>query len=393
MLERRAAVGIALGVGQAVARGVAHDVVVRQHPRRRRARPRGQREIVGDDAAELSRVEVGLEKVEVERLTEALGARVQRHARGVHPGFGHRGARRVVRVEHRAPLGVDLVHVVAVEQRVGAVDRHRLELRPRGKGLAEVLGQHVRDVDAEPVDAAVAPEAQGLHEVGAHLGVRPVQIGLRDVEVVEVPLAVVDALPRGSAEHRLPVRRRLRTVGPGPLAEDVAVTRGGAAAGGERLLEPGVVVRGVVRHDVHHHPDAVGVQLRDELVHVGQGPQPRVDVAVVGDVIASVGEGRGVEGTEPDGIHPQFRQVRNARGDTGDVAQSVAVGVGEAARIDLVHHGLAPPVGGVGELAGARCGGGGGCGGGHGVPFEGMVGQPLTAPCVTPAMTHRWVKR
>ena len=364
--------------------------MVRQHPRRRRPRLGGEREVVGDDATELARVEVGLEQVEVERLPQALDARVQRHARGVHPRLGDGGTGRVVLVEHGAPLGVDLVHVVAVEQGVGAVLRHRGELSGRRQRLAEVLGEHVGDVDTEPVDTAVAPEPQGADEVRPHLGVRPVQVGLRHVEVVEVPLPVRDALPRGPAEHRLPVRRRLGPIGSGALAEDVPLARGRPAAGGESLLEPRVVVRGVVGHDVDDDPDAVGVQPRDELVHVGQGPQARVDVAVVGDVVPAVGERRGVEGAQPDGIHPQFGEVRHTRGDAGDVAEAVGVAVGEAAGIHLVHHGLAPPVGGVGELAGVH----GGCGGGHGRVLSGVgVGQPLTAPCVTPAITHRWVKR
>ncbi len=389
MLEGGSAVRAALGVRQTVAGGVAHDVVVRQHPGRRRARLRRQGEVVGDDAAELPGVEVGFEQVEVERLTEARRARVERHARGVHPCLGDGGARRVVLVEDRAPLGVDLLHVVAVDQRVVPVDRHRVEFGPRRQRLAEVLGEHVGHVDAEAVHPAVAPEPQRREEVGAHLGVRPVQVGLRHVEVVEVPLTVGDPLPRRPAEHRHPVRGRFGAVGTGALAEDVPLARGGAATGGQGLLEPRVLVGGVVRHDVDDDADAVRVQLRDQLVHVGQGPQPRVDVAVVGDVVAPVGEVGGVEGAEPDGIHPQFGEVRNPRGDAGDVTEAVAVRVGEAAGIHLVDHGLAPPVGGVGEVAGVQ----GGCDGGHGCPFEGVVGQPLTAPCVTPAITQRWVNR
>ena len=37
-------------------------------------------------------------------------------------------------------------------------------------------------------------------------------------------------------------------------------------------------------------------------------------------------------------------QVGQARADSGDVAETVAVGVGERARVDLVDHRVAPPV-------------------------------------------------
>ena len=67
------------------------------------------------------RVEVGLQEVEVERLAQALRARVAAAAAGVDPGFGDRGARRVVFVEDLAPLDVDLVDLVAVPERVRAV--------------------------------------------------------------------------------------------------------------------------------------------------------------------------------------------------------------------------------------------------------------------------------
>ena len=51
------------------------------------------------------------------------------------------------------------------------------------------LHQAVRDVDPEPVDAAVKPEPDRLLEVGPDLRVGPVEIGLLGGEQVQVPLA------------------------------------------------------------------------------------------------------------------------------------------------------------------------------------------------------------
>ena len=146
------------------------------------------------------------------------------------------------------------------------------------------------------------------------------------------------------------------------VPEDVAVTGGGALRGREGLLEPFVPVRGVVRDDVGDQLDAGGVQRGGHLVEVLQGAELRVHVAVVVDVVAAVGERRGVERAEPDGVDPEFLQVRDLGGDALDVAQAVTVGIGEAARVDLVHGRLAPPVGVGGEVGigqGCQRGGGG----------------------------------
>ena len=101
----------------------------------------------------------------------------------------------------------------------------------------------------------------------------------------------------------------------------------------------------MVRHDVDDDPDAGVVQRGHHRVEVVERAQPRVDVAVVGDVVPAVGERGRVERAQPDGVDAERREVVDPRRDAGEVADPVAVAVGEAARIDLVDDGLAPPVG------------------------------------------------
>ena len=128
-------------------------------------------------------------------------------------------------------------------------------------GQPRRLGHAVRDVDPEPVDAALQPEPQRLLEVLEHLGVVPVQVRLLGVEQVQIPLAGVavsldNAGPCGAAEDRHPVVRRMNAAGAGAVAEDVALTLVAAGAGGQCRLEPGVRRAGVVGHQVHRHLDA-----------------------------------------------------------------------------------------------------------------------------------------
>jgi hypothetical protein len=48
--------------------------------------------------------------------------------------------------------------------------------------------------------------------------------------------------------------------------------------------------RAVVGDDVHHHPDAPLGRRGHQLVEVVQRAQAGIDVAVVGDVVATVGK-------------------------------------------------------------------------------------------------------
>ena len=107
----------------------------------------------------------------------------------------------------------------------------------------------------------------------------------------------------------------------------------------------GCAVGGVVRHPVEDHADAARVAGGDQRVEVRERAEQRVDVAVVGDVVAEVGHGGGEDRRQPDGRRPEARQVVQARGDAGQVADAVAVGVGERARVDLVDRAALPPRG------------------------------------------------
>jgi hypothetical protein len=83
----------------------------------------------------------------------------------------------------------------------------------------------------------------------------------------------------------------------------------------------------------------------EQLVEVGQRPEQRVDVLVVGDVVAVVVLRRAVDRRQPDHVGAQPRDVVEVVDDAPQVADAVAVGVGERARVDLVDDGLGPPRG------------------------------------------------
>ena len=124
-----------------------------------------------------------------------------------------------------------------------------------------------------------------------------------------------------------------------------------------------MLVAGVVDDEVHDQAHAATVQSLDESVEVGQGSEEGVDVLVIGDVVAVVVLRGAVDGAEPHDVDTQLVEVVQAAGQTGDVTDPVAVGVGEGTGVDLVDDGAAPPVRVIADVVGRD---NQGCGRGHG---------------------------
>ena len=99
----------------------------------------------------------------------------------------------------------------------------------------------------------------------------------------------------------------------------------------------------MVGDDVDDHAQPEGVGVGDQAVGLGEVTEARIDVPVVGHVVAGVGLRRRVEGGEPHGVDAELAEVGQAGADAGEVAHAVAVGVGEAADVDLVDDRVAPP--------------------------------------------------
>ena len=163
-------------------------------------------------------------------------------------------------------------------------------------------------VEPHAVDAHVEPEVHHLEHRLAH----------RRLVEVQVRLVGVEAVPVVGAGHRVPgpVRgfevleddARL-AVALGRVAPDVEVARQRARRRAAGALEPGVLVGGVVDHQLGDHPQAAAVRLAQEAPEVAAGAVGGMDVGVVGDVVAVVAQRRGVERQQPEGGDAEVRQV------------------------------------------------------------------------------------
>ena len=105
-----------------------------------------------------------------------------------------------------------------------------------------------------------------------------------------------------------------------------------------------MLVGSVVHDHVHDDADVALSGFGHEAVEVGGFAVLRIDVAKVGDVVAEVHLRRGIDGREPDGVDAEFLEVVEALGNAVQVADTVAVGVLKAARVNLVDDSVLPPV-------------------------------------------------
>ena len=214
-------------------------------------------------------------------------------------------------------------------------------------GQRRVLGDDVDGVHAEPVDAAVEPPAHHGVERRADLGVLPVEVGLLRARrgggsTRPSPRRAPTPGRRRSTTSSSAPRRARRPDAPAAVGA-TSTSRASGRPRRARLDEPGVLVGGVVDHEVHDEPHAPRVQPVDQRVEVGQGAEQRVDAAVVAHVVAVVVLRRRVHRREPHDVDPQALEVVEVLRDAREVADAVTVGVGEAARVHLVDDGPLPP--------------------------------------------------
>jgi len=105
-----------------------------------------------------------------------------------------------------------------------------------------------------------------------------------------------------------------------------------------------MLVRGVVGHQIEQQLEAMAVRCIKQRVEIGQRAEQRIDRAVIGDVVAEIGHGRDEDRRQPDGVNTEVGEIRQARNDARKIANAVAVGVLERARINLVENAGLPPV-------------------------------------------------
>jgi len=216
-----------------------------------------------------------------------------------------------------------------------------------GRWLGRVVAQRgiveaeIDGVQAQAVDTPIQPEPHVVQRGCAHLGVMEIEVGHRSQKVVQkILLPARLPLPGHPAENRQPVvgRRAVRArIGP-----HVPIGLGVVAAFAA-FEKPGMIAGTVAEHLIDHHLQPQPVGLGQQPVEILQGAEQRIDRARVGDVVAKIRHRRLEEWRHPDRVHAQAGHVVQPFDDAGQIAHAIAVAVPEAARVNLIDDGAAPP--------------------------------------------------
>ncbi len=246
--------------------------------------------------------------------------------------------RPLIRLRQQRAIGKALVHGLA--QLLQDVVRLLEVLAVGSLALDEI-----RDgVEPQPVHTHVEPE---LHHVGhrlQHARILEVEIGLMAEEAVPVVL-LGDRIP-------CPVRRlgigeddaRGRVV-VARVTPHVVVALGRALRRLPRRLEPRVLIGRVVDDQFGEDAQPACVRFLEQHLEVAQRPVRRVDVAIVGDVVAVVAQRRRIERQQPDRVDAEVLNVIELLNQALEVADAVAVGIEEGADVQLVNERVFVPRG------------------------------------------------
>ena len=243
---------------------------------------------------------VRLHVLEVEHQVEGFVLFIDVFERGFrlhHWGFAHHKA--VIVREHIfsefCQVFLDMRAVKVVLHAGGGRQRKAI-------GQSFFFGNEGDDILAEAVHTQVEPKAHNVLDFVAHLRVIHVEVRLlfgKDMQVVFAGFLV--AFPGAAFHQRQPVVGRSFAVFASALAPDVVVMV--AAVGVDALNKPAVFIGGMVDNQIHNHLQTQGVRLIQHLFKLGKRAVVRVNVFIVGDVIAIVGVGARIQRAKPNAVY------------------------------------------------------------------------------------------
>jgi len=229
------------------------------------------------------------------------------------------------------------------------VARGKLDGAERDAVLARVPGfagpfaldHEGNGIHAEARDPELQPEAHDLADLGLHRRIGGVEVGLKVVEAMEVVLArdliVAPGRLLHAREHHALVVVFRQLLRPEIV---VAILGFGALA---RILEPGMLIGGVVDDQIDQDAHAELMRLMREIDEVTQRAVGGIHLVVIADVVAVVAARGLLERVQPDARGAQPRDIVEAAHQALEVPDTVTVRVEKRRNVETVDDGVLVP--------------------------------------------------
>ena len=217
-----------------------------------------------------------------------------------------------------------------------------MELRSvRCYSLVWLLCDLIDHVEAKSFYAFCDPPVEHFVQLFPESRAVPVQVRLLHRKLVEIVLLDFwHPLPRRSAKCGFHIVRRSPFYTIPPHVKIMERIRPALL----RFHEPHMLVRRVVQHHVQNDPDPALAGFCDQLFHIRECTEHRIDVVIIRYVIPIIVLRRAVYRAKPYRIDPKRFQVIQTLDDTADVTDPIVVAVLKALWIHLIDNGLFPPV-------------------------------------------------
>ena len=108
------------------------------------------------------------------------------------------------------------------------------------------------------------------------------------IPLPRLPVGLLGTRPCRPTELTHPVIRWVGTISSATVTEHVTISDGGPWRGRQRILEPRVLIGGVIGDEVEQNAKTQVMRLDNQCFGLGQGTEYGVDVAVVRDVVAGI---------------------------------------------------------------------------------------------------------
>ena len=89
-------------------------------------------------------------------------------------------------------------------------------------------------------------------------------------------------------------------------------------------------------HQIDDHAQAARMGPGDEMIEIDKPAEERIDITIIGDIVAEIRHRRDEERGDPDRVRAQIDDMIEMFRDAAQIAHAVAAGIGEGARIDLI---------------------------------------------------------